>query len=379
MDITTLRKDIDSVDQDLLGLLAKRYALSKKVASTKREQEIPLLDANREHEILQFVHQNLPEEIPLELAENFFRCILKETRRQLQRPVSKTLLEPRKIAIIGLGLIGGSLAKALSATEVGHLLFGVDVSERLDAPSKSGLFESLHSPDYGQNAVKDADLIFLCTPVDEAIKLLPRIKADAKPGAIISDVCGFKEKIVNAAEDVFTDDDGPFFVGGHPMSGRETAGFETSTPDLFRDRPWVLTPRPKANIEPLKELQRTLQGIGAVIRLLTPDEHDRTVVTVSHLPQLASVALSMVVGGRDRGISGSGLMDMTRLASSPVALWNSLLMERRSQEIDELQRLRAYLTELEIALALKEPLDKWFARANKHRKAMELAAHNPEP
>lgn len=378
MEISGLREQIDKVDKELLELLAKRYKLSTDIANAKRSQNVPLLDSDREREILQFVHEQLPEGTPLELVENIFRTLLKETRRQLQRPVSKTMLEPRKIAIIGLGLIGGSLAKALSATEIGHTLTGVDLTDRLETPRRSKLFQALYAPDEGNLAVADADIVFLCTPIEDAIDLLPRLKKDAPEGCIITDVCGFKQRIVEAADNVFKGEGSPLFVGGHPMSGRETAGFETSSPDLFRDRPWILTPHPKSDVEPLKELQRVLQSIGAVIRLLTPEDHDRTVVTVSHLPQLASVALTMAIGGRDRGVAGTGLMDMTRLAKSPVALWNALLKERRAQEIDELQRLRAYLTELEIALALNEPLDKWFGRAHAHRQVIELAAKNPE-
>jgi prephenate dehydrogenase len=119
--------------------------------------------------------------------------------------------------------------------------------------------------------------------------------------------------------------------------------------------------------------------MGAAIQLLTPDEHDRIVPAVSHLPQLCSIALMLAIGGRDHGIAGPALRDMTRLAESDGELWDDLLNGCRDQAVGEVQRLRAYLTELEVALGLKEPVAHLFKRANQLRREMiESSVVSPE-
>jgi prephenate dehydrogenase/chorismate mutase len=371
MDIAQLREHIDRVDAELLLLLERRLKLALQIAALKREQGLPAYDAEREAAMLQAGRERAAGELaPAEAAE-FLHGVLEQSRRWVARRAAGDGVKPLRIAIIGLGLIGGSLARALKRATPAHQLRGVDLAERLAEPGRSGLFESLHSPEDGAAALDHADVVFLCTQLSKTVELLPRVAEDAPTSALVTDVCGVKRSVTAAAERAFTGPSEAYFVGGHPMAGGALGGFQHARADLFEGRPWVLTPTPHDPPERLQSLCRLIESTGARINLLSPDEHDQAMAVVSHLPQLVSTALMLAVAGRDQGLAGPGLIDMTRLAASPAALWNELVREMRPELIGELQRMQSYLTELEIAINFNEPLDRWFARANALRERLE--------
>ncbi len=275
------------------------------------------------------------------------------------------------VAVIGLGLVGGSLARALKKSSRKLALLGVDREDALAAPRKSGLFDALAVPKDAPKLLGKAGVVMLCAPHGENIKWLPRLKKAAGTNAVISDVGGVKRDICERAMEVFDAAAGPVFIGGHPMAGSELSGFENSRDDLFAGRPWALTPVGRLHPSKLGVLCRLVGLVGATPRVMTPASHDEAVVTVSHLPQLVSIALMLAAKGRDRGLAGPGLMGMTRLASSSPAVWDPLLAAERKRSIAELQRLRAYLTELEMSLAFDEPLKRWFDLAARARRELE--------
>ncbi len=370
MDINELRSRVDALDADLLRLIAQRLALAEEINAAKAKQGLPLLDEARETAMIRAARETAAKPLTADDAEDALRAILNLSRRWVYGRSAAARAEPRRIAIIGLGLIGGSLARALKRGNPRHAIRGVDLSERLEQPAASGLFESVHQPGDGARAVAEAEVVFLCVPPKRALEVLEALARDLPRDAVLTDVGGLKLEIVERAEALGFGKAGPVFVGGHPMAGRELTGFEASRADLFTDRNWVLTPRPDAALPPLTLLRGLVESTGAYVQLLSPEEHDRVVVTVSHLPQLVSIALTLTVAGRDRGIGGPALKEMTRLASSPAALWNELLAEVRPQAVGELQRMRSYLTELEIALSFREPLDKWFDQAANLRRGI---------
>lgn len=282
----------------------------------------------------------------------------------------------KKAAIIGLGLVGGSIAKALKERAPEIELTGVDLPERLALPGQSGLFTSLHEPAKGAAAVRGAEVVFLCTPLATHQELLPLLQRDADPGAVVTDVSGLKRETCRTAREIFEPGRTASFIGGHPLAGKERAGFANADGNLFRGHPWILTPASDAPTEKIALLRELIEGMGAEVILMGPAEHDELIVAVSHLPQLVSVALILAVGGRAGGLAGTGLKAMTRLAGSPGALWDPLLAGARRQVIGELQTLRSYLTEMEMALGLNEPLHKWFDRANELKARMDAARDN---
>jgi prephenate dehydrogenase len=158
------------------------------------------------------------------------------------------------------------------------------------------------------------------------------------------------------------------------MAGKAICGFENSDAQLFEGRAWVLTPRARDPVDKLKTLQGLIASVGATLHLMTPSAHDQAVTVASQLPQLTSTALMLTASDHGNEIAGPALREMTRLAASPASLWNGLTQQNAQQLIGELQSLKSYLTELEMAVHFNEPLDKWFNRANTLRAALEQAA-----
>lgn len=366
MDITELRQNIDQLDSQILELLARRLELALEVNRSKRAHRMPLRDATREALVLDGAETGAKAPLDGAEARELMRQLLEFSRGAVRRRLCAEGVPALRVAIIGAGLIGGSIARALKRANTEHTLRCIDLPHRLDAPRAAGLFASLHEPRDGKTAVADADLVFLCAPPSRNLELLPKVLADA-PGAIVTDVSGVKRAICEAGRAAAS---GATFIGGHPMAGKAHSGFEHATAALFDGRAWVLSPERDVNTDHLRTLKSVVESMGASVQLLSADEHDRIVPAVSHLPQLASVALMLAVGGRDHGISGPGLMDMTRLAESSGHLWQELLGNSRTEVIGEVQRLRTYLTEIEIALGLNEPLLSMFERAGELRRQM---------
>ena len=370
MDIAALRSEIDRIDADMLALLDKRIALAIEIAEAKVKQERPLLDLQREGEMLKSAGAAEYEVLMQHEAEEFVATILPLTRSWVTRRRRAAHVKPLRIAIVGLGLIGGSIAKALKRATPAHEITGIELKEHLKLPRESGLFADLREPEDGAEGVKRADIVFVCTHVEKTIELLPALADDAPVECTVTDVSGIKAPVVEAATVAFNSPSAAHFVGGHPLAGKAQGGFENANANLFEGKPWVLTPTPQDPVDKMRRLNLLLESIGARVELLSAEDHDRTMAVVSHLPQLVSVALMLTAGGRHRGLAGSGLMDMTRLASSPAPMWNRLISRMRPEVMGELQRMQSYLTELEMSVGFDEPLDKWFELSNRARAAL---------
>jgi prephenate dehydrogenase len=239
------------------------------------------------------------------------------------------------VAVLGLGLVGGSLARAL--TRAGYGVLGYDRRRAVWtrarragavlAPWRS-LLESL----------RISDLIVLAAPPRANLALLRRVSA-AVPNTIVTDVSSVKGPICALASELGL----RRFVGGHPMAGTERSGFGASSDTLFVGRPWILTPVGRDK-EPGRTVAALVRSLGARPVILRPEEHDRALAFLSHLPQLLSWALvraagSDAVAGRHIDLSGPAFRDMTRLARSPKPLWSEILRENRA-EVD--RALRAF-------------------------------------
>ncbi|GIK52248.1 MAG: prephenate dehydrogenase [Planctomycetota bacterium] len=293
--------------------------------------------------------------------------------RKTGRITSRVAKEGPVVTVVGLGLIGGSLAMALKSRWPRMNLIGVDVKGRLDQPRSAGLFSALFETRRIKEAVKDADYVFLCAPQPANLDLLLQLRSMLRSGCILSDVSALKREICQVGRKLYADAQGPWFIGGHPLSGRELSGFGAASPELFRGRAWAICEASKVPAARFSEFKDVMESTGAVLCEVDARVHDEAMVTVSHLPQLVSTALMLTVSGRDAGLAGTALLDMTRLATSSPATWNPVLLAERQRAVSELQRLRAYLTELEIALAFNEPLTKWFELAAKARESLVKA------
>jgi prephenate dehydrogenase len=265
------------------------------------------------------------------------------------------------IAIVGLGLIGGSIALGVRERWPESRVFGVDSDAVLAHALGAGAIErGFHSV----GALPDSSLIVLAAPVRQNIELLQQIKRPA----IATDVSGTKRDIVSAARALSP---GTTFVGGHPLGGGERGGFAFARPDLFAGRPWIFTPDGDDSTDAVERLSRFVTGLGARPCILSAEEHDRVMAYVSHLPQLAASALMEAVGAaagiEGLGMAGRGLVDTTRLASSPADVWRDICLTNADAIGDALDCLIARLTQLRGDLRHGEAIEAIFAAAAKWR------------
>ena len=209
--------------------------------------------------------------------------------------------------------------------------------------------------------VAEADLIVLAAPVRQNITLLRRVAAHVSSSAVITDVGGTKRTIVDAAAVL---SETVTFVGGHPLGGGAHGGFEFATASLFARRPWIFTPHDAAGADAVPGLSAFVTGLGAHAATTTAVEHDRLMALISHLPQLATTALMDVVGkgatAAGLRMAGQGLIDTTRLGSSPADVWRDICVTNADEIRKALDLLIEQLSEMRSALERAEIIDAMF-------------------
>jgi len=229
------------------------------------------------------------------------------------------------VAIVGVGLIGGSFALALKKAGFTGRVIGVSSEPSLRAGMEIGAIDE--GAELAEAAAR-ADLMYLSQPIGKIMDTLFRLDAHLRPGGLVTDAGSTKSAIVAQAAKSVTRRQ---FLGGHPMAGKETRGAAAADADLFAGRTYVLTPREPAELDTpaAQEFREWVRRIGAKPFVLTPEEHDRIVAYTSHLPQLMSTALGATVAERvaedELAISGPGLQDSTRLALSSYELWRDIV------------------------------------------------------
>ena len=188
-----------------------------------------------------------------------------------------------------------------------------------------------------EEAAREADLLYLASPIHRIIEDIQRLKNLLKPGALVTDAGSTKQEIGNAAATHLAPE---VFLGGHPMAGKESRGVNVADADLFKSRTYVLTPASSVQLESAgaKWLVDWIRKIGANPLILTAKQHDHAVAFTSHLPQLASTALTIAAAGNLGDVSsqkttGQGFQDMTRLAHSSFDMWKDIL-DTNTAEID---------------------------------------------
>lgn len=266
----------------------------------------------------------------------------------------------RHAAILGTGLIGGSFALALRRAFPEIRVTGWDRPEILARARARGAIDN--GSDDLATACREADLVYVALPVEVTIHRLPKIAAAVSPQALVTDAASTKIAVCEKARMAFTPP--RLFLGGHPITGRERGGIEHADPDLFRDAPYVLIGKPgepepepstaEAGDDRIRRFIKMLQAIGARPVWLDAAGHDRLFAFLSHLPQLASVALAETVlegaGDAAATLAGPGLTDSLRLAGSPYDLWAGIC--RTSPALDDaLARLIAMLERMRAGLA----------------------------
>jgi len=268
------------------------------------------------------------------------------------------------IAIVGLGLIGGSIALAVRERWPSVRVVAVDRPPVLAHAAGSGAIDRAAA---SVAEIGRTDLVVLAAPVQQNVQLLGQVARLEGQSPVITDVGGTKRDIVAAAAQLPT---GRCFLGGHPIGGAEHGGFGFARPDLFRGKPWIFTPDASTPTGVLDRLTHFVRGLGARPTTMKASDHDRVMAFVSHLPQLTASALMQVVGHAAADglkLAGRGLTDTTRLASSPVSSWREVCAANADVLGAALDELIATLTKLRGDLQSGSAVEEIFDEAAKWR------------
>ncbi len=277
-----------------------------------------------------------------------------------------------KLAIVGVGLIGGSLALALKeAGAVGHVVGVGRGLPNLETALRLGVVDS-----FTQNlaeGVTDADVVFLATPVQALGAVAEQAMPHLKPGAIITDGGSVKQAVIDAIEPHLRED--VHFVPGHPIAGTENSGAEAAFATLYRDRRCILTPTARTAESALESIRSMWQLVGSQVVTMAVDKHDRVLAAISHLPHMVAYALVNAVGAYDRydesilEYSAGGFRDFTRIASSDPIMWRDIALTNREAIIEMMQQFETYFAELkeDIASGSDERLFEFFRRSKQSR------------
>ena len=275
------------------------------------------------------------------------------------------------LAIAGLGLIGGSIARAAREQWPSCRITGIDDPAVVRRALAAGV---LDAGPVAFSQLEAVELIVLAAPVFQNIELLKELGSAVRFPVVVTDVGGTKRAIVEAARALPAH---LAFVGGHPLGGSERTGFDAARADLFKGRPWILTPEQKGSWDPVMRLSKFVAGLGSTVVVQDPALHDRVMALVSHLPQLTASALMDVVGrapDTPLSLAGQGLVDTTRLASSASSVWRDICLsnadaigEALDQLIDRLQAVRAGLERGETIDGLFDEAGRWRAELMKGR------------
>ena len=254
------------------------------------------------------------------------------------------------IVIVGVGLIGGSLGLAIKRKYENVKVTGVSSDAAVKSALEMGAINE--GCGYGElaEAVENADLVFLCTPIQRIQELLTPLSSSLKPGVLVTDVGSTKQVITGHAESVLPK--GVHFIGGHPMTGSEKRGINAADPFLFQNAIYVLCPASGVPEEIIKNFSDFLSGIGARVVILDAGLHDRIAAAVSHLPQMVAVTLVNMVGKASTDsapylqLAAGGFRDMTRIASSPFTMWDDICRTNEDAIKKAIDEFIGHLTEL---------------------------------
>ncbi|AAR35979.1 prephenate dehydrogenase/arogenate dehydrogenase family protein [Geobacter sulfurreducens] len=281
----------------------------------------------------------------------------------------------RRLAVIGVGLIGGSLARALrTAGAVGEII-GIDRDEaNLRQAAELGVVDRAAAT--VAEGVAGADMVFLSVPVRAMAGVVREIAPHLAAGCIVTDGGSVKAEVVAACDPLMPA--GTCFVGGHPIAGTEHSGVGASFATLYQGKRCILTPAATTDRDALATVARMWEAAGSEVVLMDPEKHDRVVAAISHLPHMVAYALVNAVEGYDRfeesilRYSAGGFRDFTRIASSDPAMWRDIALMNREGVLEMMDHFAAYFGQLRslVAAGDAEGLERFFRDSKESRDAI---------
>jgi len=288
--------------------------------------------------------------------------------------MSKKLFE--QIALIGIGLIGSSLARAFRRDSPETTIVAcARRPETLSVVRRLALADEITNDP--AEAVEGADLVVIATPLSTYAKIGQRIRPVLKPGAIVTDVGSVKQAVIQDLQPHLPA--GVHFVPGHPVAGTENSGPESGFAELFRDRWCILTPLPGAAPEPVAEVRRMWERFGMRVVTMSAVHHDKVLAMTSHLPHLIAYTIVGTATSLEESLksevirfSASGFRDFTRIAASDPVMWRDIFLNNRDAVLEILQRFGEDLTALQRAIRWEEgdKLHDLFTRTRATRRAI---------
>jgi len=258
-----------------------------------------------------------------------------------------------RVAVLGVGLLGGSVGMALKRADRARSIIGVGRGhENLETARKRGIVDEWTTDPAG--GVRGADLVVLASPVGTLEKLAETIGPHLQSGCRVTDVGSVKGGLVSRIETCMPKD--VRYLGSHPIAGGSDSGATAARADLFDGAPVVLTPTAKTGEADLQFMETFWRDLGARPVIMDPEEHDRVLSAVSHLPHMVAYALAASVSDRPdwAGFIGRGFLDTTRIASSPPEVWTDIFRLNRSNLLDSLKRFEMEIGRIRERLAVDD-------------------------
>lgn len=289
----------------------------------------------------------------------------------------------KRLTILGLGLIGASIARAIKTTKFCQRIIGFDI----DSDRTKQAYDLNIIDEYAENpvlAVKDADLVVICVPIDRFATVLQDIHKTLKASTVITDVGSIKTDIITQAENILGKKFRQF-VPGHPIAGSEKSGLTAAANDLFVNRTAILTPTKKTDTAAIDITTAFWESMGAHIKMMDSEQHDEILGMTSHFPQLLAYSYMYQLQKNPNypallNFTGNGFKDFTRLAGSNPNLWKDIMLSNATSLLIEIQQFKKILTTLQNCLENSDDklLVEIFAEAQQARKEFEKIQNKNE-
>ena len=275
-----------------------------------------------------------------------------------------------KITIIGVGLIGGSLAKAIKENNLAKVVFGYGRDlNRLETAQKANVIDQFSTN--LKDAINDSDIVIIATPVGSFKEILSEIKPFLTSKIVISDVGSTKTNIASIVSQTLGDYSN-YFIPAHPIAGKEKSGFEASESNLFNNRKVIITPLETSSPDSINLIQKMWEGTGADVDFMSPESHDELLGMTSHLPHMLAFSLVNYLISKNPSASiyaAGGFKDFSRIASGDAVMWRDICIQNKDQIISHIKGYQKTLNSLVDAIENEnsDELDLLFTSAKKTR------------
>jgi len=275
-----------------------------------------------------------------------------------------------KITIIGVGLIGGSLAKAIKENNLAKVVFGFGRDlNRLEEAQKANVIDQFSTN--LKDAINNSDIVIIASPVGSFQEILSEIKPFLTSKIVISDVGSTKTNIASIVSQTLGDYSN-CFIPAHPIAGKEKSGFEASESNLFNNRKVIITPLETSNPDSINIIQEMWEGTGADVDFMSPESHDELLGMTSHLPHMLAFSLVNYLISKNPSASiyaAGGFKDFSRIASGDAVMWRDICIQNKDQIIDHIRGYQKTLNSLVDAIENEnsDELDLLFTSAKKTR------------